>query len=325
MCTTRGKVFCVYCRYYSSKGLLQLAKKGDDAFVLAGFDNWKKALEKFKQHSMSDLHKQALLRIELMQQEDIQSLISHQAITLHKSRQQMLIKQLSSLTYLLRQGMAVRRHEEMEGNLLQLLKLRSNDCSELNTWIRERKYFSPQILNEQISLMGLSVLRGLLSDIRRAYWFSLIADEATDTSNKEQLVICIRWVDEEFHIHEDPVELIDLPKTDSTTITNALKDCLIRFSLPLSQCRGQAYDGASSMSGYLNGVAARIEQDVPAAIFVHCFAHCTNLCLQSAGLQCVPIRDALDLVMETSQLILKSPKRSSLFSTLQVYTAISRL
>ena len=187
---------------------------------------------------------------------------------------------------------------------MQLLKLRSDDCSELNTWIKERKYFSPQILNEQISLMGLSVLRGLLSDIKTAHWFSLLADEATDTSNKEQLVICIRWVDEEFKIHEDPVELIDLPKTDSATITSALKDCLIGFSLSISQCCGQAYDGASNMSGHLSGVAARIEQDVPAAIFVHCFAHCTNLCLQSAGRQCVPIRDALDLVIEISQLIL---------------------
>ena len=191
---------------------------------------------------------------------------------------------------------------------MQLLKLKSDDCSELNTWIKERKYFSPQILNEQISLMGLSVLRGLLSDIKTAHWFSLLADEATDTSNKEQLVICIRWVDEEFKIHEDPVELIDLPKTDSATITSALKDCLIRFSLPISQCCGQAYDGASNTSGHLSGVAARIEQGVPAAIFVHCFAHCTNLCLQSAGRQRVPIRDALDLVIEISQLILNSPK-----------------
>ena len=109
VCTAKGKAYCVYCRYCSSKGLLQLAKKGGDdaAFVVAGFDNWKNVLEKFKQHSMSDLHKQALLSIEFMQQEDIQSSINRQAATLHKSRQQMLIKQLSSLKYLLRQGMTV--------------------------------------------------------------------------------------------------------------------------------------------------------------------------------------------------------------------------
>ena len=35
-----------------------------------------------------------------------------------------------------------------------------------------------------------------------------------------------------------------------------VKDCLTRFSLPLSQCRGQAYDGAANMSGHISGVAA---------------------------------------------------------------------
>ena len=123
--------------------------------------------------------------------------------------------------------------------------------------------------------MGVSLLRGLLVDINRAQWFSLIADEATDVSNKEQLTVCIRWVDEDFNIHEDPVELIHVPKTDSATLTSALKDCLIRLCLSISQCRGQAYDGASNMSGHLNGVAVQI--DVPAALFLHCFAHCTNL------------------------------------------------
>ena len=52
-----------------------------------------------------------------------------------------------------------------------------------------RKYFSPDILNEQIALIGLSVLRDVLNEIRSANWFSLIVDEATDISNKEQLNI----------------------------------------------------------------------------------------------------------------------------------------
>ena len=49
------------------------------------------------------------------------------------------------------------------------------------------------------------------------------------------------------------------------------------------------------MSGHLNGVAAKIQSEVPSALFVHCFAHCTNLALQAIGRQCVPVRDALDL------------------------------
>jgi len=109
-----------------------------------------------------------------------------------KLHREMLLKQLSSLKYLLRQGLAIRGHEAMEGNLLQLLQLRGDDCPEMKTWINERKYFSPDILNEQIALMGLHILREILQDIRSAEWFSLIVDEATDVSNREQLAVCIR-------------------------------------------------------------------------------------------------------------------------------------
>lgn len=39
------------------------------------------------------------------------------------------------------------------------------------------------------------------------------------------------------------------------------------------------------MSGHISGVAARIQECEPTAIFVHCLAHCTNLCLQKVGSQ----------------------------------------
>ena len=49
----------------------------------------------------------------------------------HKKEQdmrvQMLLKQLSSLKYLLRQGLAIRGHDDREGNMLQPLKLREED------------------------------------------------------------------------------------------------------------------------------------------------------------------------------------------------------
>lgn len=146
-------------------------------------------------------------------------LSSNQAMAEQRMRRQMLFKQLSSLKYFLRQGLVIRGHCDLEGNLLQLLTLRSDDCTHLNTWIRERKYFSPPILDEQISLMGLSLLRGLLVDINRAQWFSLIADKATDASNKQQLTVCIRWVDEEFSVHED-TRRIDSPSHNRLCYSN---------------------------------------------------------------------------------------------------------
>ena len=59
--------------------------------------------------------------------------------------------------------------------------------------------------------------------------FSLIADEATDISQKEQLCVTIRWLDSHFEIHGTPVELIQVRKTDSETLTTVLKDCFIRL------------------------------------------------------------------------------------------------
>ena len=40
----------------------------------------------------------------------------------------------------------------------------------------------------------------------------------------------------------------------------AIKNVLIRCSLPLSKCQGQDYDGASVMMGHLTGVATVTER-----------------------------------------------------------------
>ena len=52
--------------------------------------------------------------------------------------------------------------------------------------------------------------------LKRAIWFSVIADEATDLVKQEQMTICISWVDENFDIHEDCLGLYQLDSTGST-------------------------------------------------------------------------------------------------------------
>ena len=168
----------------------------------------------------------------------------------------MLLKQITFLRYLLKQGLAIRGHDEVEGNLVQLLLLCCEDCPSLKQWLEVKKYFSHDILNELIGLMANHVLREILCEIRAATVFAIIGDEATDVSRKEQLCVSIRWVDDDFNIYEAPLEFINVPMTDSSTLTMCIKDCLIRLCLPINQCQGQAYDGAANMLGHINGVAA---------------------------------------------------------------------
>ena len=123
-------------------------------------------------------------------------------------------------------------------------------------------------------------MREILHKIREADMYAIIGDEESDVSLKVQLCICIHWVDNNFNIYEVSLELMNVSKTDSNRITALIKDRLVRFALPLVQCREQAYDGASNnMSRHINGVATQIQKEEPSALYVYCLAHSTNLCL----------------------------------------------
>jgi len=50
------------------------------------------------------------------------------------------------------------------------------------------------------------------------------------------------------------------------------------------------------MSWHINGVATRIQEVEPRAIYVHYLAHCTNLSLQQVGRQVLCIHEALNLL-----------------------------
>ena len=176
---------------------------------------------------------------------------------------------------------------------------------------------SHEIITEIISLMGQSILRMILKKINGSNpsWYAVICDETTDVACKEQLNLSIRYVDDNYVVHEDAVGLFNPPNTCAPTLSEALKDILVRCNLPLSMCRGQAYDGAAAMQGKRKGLATLIRSECPAAVSVHCFAHCLNLCLQDASRTIPLIRDTFDVVREIEKLILWSPKRKHLFST----------
>ena len=52
-------------------------------------------------------------------------------------------------------------------------------------------------------MIGHYVLRSTVKKVSTAKWFSLLADETRDVSNREQLTIRLRWEDENFDINED--------------------------------------------------------------------------------------------------------------------------
>ena len=70
--------------------------------------------------------------------------------------------------------------------------------------------------------MANNVIRNLVADIRGGF-FALIADEYTDISNKEQLTICIRWIDKHLEVSEDFLGFLKIPVTGAETIASVIK------------------------------------------------------------------------------------------------------
>ena len=316
-CITRNKVCCYYCRKNAKRiASSVLNNRTERAFTMDGFDNWKKAKQKFREHECSHSHKQALLSHQTSLKGSVASLLSNSLCKDQADHRTMLMKLLSSLKLLLRQGSAIRGHTEEEGNLYQVLKCRSEDVPGLEAWLKKGDYRSHDIVNELIELMYMQLLRKLLAQIRVAEWYSIIADETRDLSGTEQFAISLRWVDADYNVYEDLIGMVDVESTTAEKLTSAIKDTLLRCVLPLAQCRGQAYDGAANMAGSIKGVAKCIQNEQPSALFVHCLAHNLNLCLQDCSRQCSTVRNALSLTSGVATIIRASPKRLAIFKHL---------
>ena len=118
-------------------------------------------------------------------------------------------------------------------------------------------------------------------------------------------------------MHEDFVGLNVVESIDSAALTAVIKDVLVRMNLTLTKMRGQCYDGASCMSGLKSGVATRLSEEEPRAIYTHCYGHALNLACSDTIKQCMLMRDALDTTHEITKLIKKSPRRDAIFGHLK--------
>jgi len=168
-----------------------------------------------------------------------------------------------------------------------------------------------------LEIMACTVQRRILSKITESPFLALMVDETTDISNKEQLVFVIRRTDADLNVHEDFLGMHEMKSTDAESITSTIKTVLLRLDIPITKLRGQCYDGASTMAGARNGVAAKIQQLEPKAVFTHCYGHALNLSVNDTVKKCKTMRDCLDTCYEVIKLIEFSPKRNAMLNSIK--------
>ena len=186
-------------------------------------------------------------------------MLSKQAATQKEQNRQYLLKVLSSIRFLARQGLPLHGDgDETDSNLHQLLVLRGEDYTAIHQFLgREQlKYTSHEVQNEFLSIMALQVLHRIAVQIQNAVFFTVMVDKATDCSNKEQvaIVLVFRWIGEDLVAHENFIGLYLTDSIIAAALIAIIEDTLLRVNIKLENCRGQCYDGASTMIGAKNGV-----------------------------------------------------------------------
>lgn len=276
----------------------------------------------FKSHESSACHREAVEVIIRLPATTIHigvHLSQQYALEMEKNKR-MLLKVLSSIRFLSRQGLALRGHDDDgDGNLIQVLRLLGEDDGEIREWLQKKsnKYTSPGIQNDLIKIMALHVLRCISDLLQESPFLAIMIDETTDITNQEQVAIVMRRIDANFEVCEEFLGLYAVSSIGAASLFAVIKDTMLRFNLPMSKLRGQCYDGCSTMSGLRSGVAKRVQDVESRAVFTHCYSHSLNLAASDCIKNSKFMKSALDTTYEITKLIKLSPRRDAVFKDLQ--------
>ena len=319
-------VICHTCALADKRNLLKIDSKKENTFIESGFSYWKKAIEKFRTHATTATHKHATEV--LAKPAHIDELLSGTVAAQKRENSRCMMKILENIVFLGQQGLALRGDgDDKTGNFYQLVLLRAKDDPALQKWIEKSydRHMTPKAQNEILKLLTLRLLRKIAADIHSSGCFSLLADEATDVSNMQLLIICIRWVTRDLTVEEDFIGLMPLEKANAANIAAVLNDVILRMGLSMEDAKAQCYDGCSTMTGVRNGVATIIKRENPKCLLTHCYCHALNLAVGDTVKSVPLLKETLEDAYELTKLVKYSPKRQAALKNKQEELKIASL
>ena len=277
-------VFCLPCVLFGQSTTNSKLQK----LFLEPFTRWNSAPKRWKDHQdLSKVHKNSVATMQLFISEmkgtrqRINVVMNEKKREMIRQNGEKLIPILKTVLLCARQNIPLRGHRDDSkhyddvsnnpGNFQVLLDFRIDSGDKtleehFRTAARNATYRSKTIQNELISSCGKFIRRSIVKDVEKAGFYSIIADEASDCSQVEQLSFVVRFIDHQSgEIREEFLEFIECESTSAEYLTNKLKAALQKLSLDLNDLRGQSYDGAGNMAGAKSGVGARIKNEYPKA------------------------------------------------------------
>ena len=213
--STVDGAFCRACAFFAPESV---GGHRPGQFVTKPFNTWHKMSDKMNAHGKLDYHLASVAKMSefLGRYENPSQAIDTTVTSELQKRMEDNEKVIASLIKVVllcgKQGIALRAHRDdhvnwvdieedissNQGNFIELVRFRAETDNVLSTHLQNSpvnaRYTSKTIQNELIEVIGKHVRNDIIDEVKTSKYYTLIADEVSDSSNKEQLSITLRYV-----------------------------------------------------------------------------------------------------------------------------------
>lgn len=321
--------FCINCMLFG----MGTADSDLGIFVSRPNTYFTKSTSEMMKHSDKQSHKAAsvktedFLRVMKGEQANIHQMINRGLSDRVIANREKLVSIIKVIILCGRQNFALRGDKDSttdverdpginHGNFWALMDFRVDAgdkvlANHLATAKHNATYTSGNIQNQLINVIGDHIRDQIIHQVKQSPLFSVIADEVTDSSNREQLSLVLRYIDSNGHIQEDFVDFMECDEgITGQAIADKILSSLQGYTLDLQLLRGQAYDGAGNMAGKTKGAASIITAKFPLALYLHCASHCLNLAVMK-GTEITSVRNMMGTLERIAYYFDGHPKRQT--------------
>ena len=231
-------LFCLPCVLIANKTNL-------GQLVTHKFNHWTKKSSKFSNHNSKQYHQLAVTQAEALKSSHTRpemaidnQLRGIRAQEIAKNRS--IIKHIADAVHLCgTQNIALRGHRDdhtktssgNKGTFLAILDYSVRSGNEIlrnhfEECPRNATYTSKTIQNQLIEVIGDYIRNQILEEVKKAKYYSVLCDEVSDASNKEQVSIVLRFVDGTNSIREEFLDFIYTDRITGEILAGKIKECM---------------------------------------------------------------------------------------------------
>ena len=241
-------MFCAICKKYCKP-----PPSARGAWVSKPISNWVKATELLRQHEKSKWHL-AAVEVQALAScaQTSGNIIVRMSDEVRKNNLNLIKILLRSLYYLV---LNCYPHATMFEGIIQLQI--DNVIEQLESHKQSSPsnvtYLSKFSMAEFLKSISFVFEENVFAHLKSSQFYSILADESTDDSSKEELAICGRWL-EDSKVVEHFLGTVHATEVNAEALIKYLLAFLYDKGISLQKLRGLGFDGTNAMSGEKSGV-----------------------------------------------------------------------